>query len=320
MEGGNSKRGKADGANGASAGRKRARESEAFQGEVGSKLKPCTKFFSTSGCPFGERCHFLHYFPGGHQDAAKMSNLGGLAFAHLPGRMPVGPDVPDGPLTLTFKTRLCNKYDTAEGCKWGDKCHFAHGESELGKHMFMNNSMPAQVVPRPTSHFAPPAMLNPGMTTPASFGASATAKISVDASLAGAIIGRGGINIKYISRVTGAKLAIWNHESDTSLQNIQLEGTFDQINDASAMVRELIVSISGNSNTPPLGKFLARGSHRGGGPGSNFKTKLCANFTKGSCTFADRCHFAHGENELRNSDVASNCIITISQYNPKPEG
>ncbi|CAM0946341.1 unnamed protein product [Alopecurus aequalis] len=312
MEGCGRKRGTADGAS--AVGKRTRGKNRSFQTGVGSKSKPCTKFFSTAGCPFGEGCHFLHYFPGVQQVVAKMSNLGGTA--HPPGRMPVGPAVSDGPLTLTFKTRLCNKYDTAEGCKWGDKCHFAHGEGELGKHMFMNSSMPPHVGPRPISYFAPPAMLNPGMITTASFGASATAKISVDASLAGAIIGRGGINTKYISRVTGVKLAILDHESDASLKNIELEGTFDQIKDASSLVRELIVSISGNSNAPPPGKLLTGGSHRGGGPARNFKTKLCANFTKGSCTFGDRCHFAHGENELRKSAAArdpSNCIITISQ-------
>lgn len=222
--------------------------------------------------------------------------------------MPAGSAVPNGPPTPTVKTKLCNKYNTAEGCKWGDKCHFAHGERELGKHTFINNSMPPHMGPRPTTHFGPPAMPNPGMSTPAGFGASSTAKVSVDASLAGAIIGRGGVNTKQISRVTGAKLAIRDHESNEALKNIELEGTFDQINNASAMLRELIFRISGgtNPNAPPSGESLAGGSHRGGGggPGSNFKTKLCDNFTKGSCTFGDRCHFAHGESELRKSAAA----------------
>uniref|UniRef100_A0A0D9VDA1 C3H1-type domain-containing protein n=1 Tax=Leersia perrieri TaxID=77586 RepID=A0A0D9VDA1_9ORYZ len=200
------KRGKPDGGTNGAAGGKRARESESFQTGVGSKSKPCTKFFSTSGCPFGEGCHFLHHFPGGYQAVAKMTNLGGPALAPPPVRMPMGAAVPDGP-------------------------------------------------PTPT-----------------------------------------------ISRVTGAKLAIRDHESDANLKNIELEGTFDQIKNASAMVRELIVSIGGGA--PPQGKKPAGGSHRGGGPGSNFKTKLCENFTKGSCTFGDRCHFAHGENELRKSAAA----------------
>ncbi|OEL18102.1 Zinc finger CCCH domain-containing protein 44 [Dichanthelium oligosanthes] len=98
--------------------------------------------------------------------------------------------------------------------------------------------------------------------------ARATAKISVDASLAGGIIGKGGTNTKHISRVTGAKLAIRDNEADPNLKNIELEGTFDQIKHASAMVTELIVRISG------------------------------------SCTFGDRCHFAHGESELRKPAAA----------------
>nr|CAB3445953.1 unnamed protein product [Digitaria exilis] len=281
MEGGR-KRGTGDGANGASAGGKRARDNIVIS---------C----STSGCPFGEGCHFLHCFPGGYQAVSKMTNLGGPAVAPPPGRMMMG-----SPPTPTVKTRLCNKYNTAEGCKWGDKCHFAHGEREIGKPMLMDSSMHSPMGPRP-GHFAPPPMASPGMATPASFGASATAKISVDASLAGGIIGRGGVNTKQISRVTGAKLAIRDHESDTSLKNIELEGTFDQIKNASAMVRELIVSISGSA--PPLAKNPARGPHHGG-TGSNFKTKMCEKFAKGSCTFGDRCHFAHGENELHKPAAA----------------
>ena len=251
---------------------------------------------STSGCPFGEGCHFLHYFPGGYQAVSKMTNLGGTTIA------PPGRTTMDGPPTPTVKTRLCNKYNTAEGCKWGDKCHFAHGERELGKPMLMDSYMPTRMGPRPTGHFAPPPMANPGLATPASFGASATAKISVDASLAGGIIGRGGVHTKQISRVTGAKLAIRDHESDTSLKNIELEGTFDQIRNASAMVSELIVSISGNA--PRQAKNPAGVTHRGGGTGSNFKTKMCENFAKGSCSFGDKCHFAHGGNELRKPAAA----------------
>jgi hypothetical protein len=101
--------------------------------------------------------------------------------------------------------------------------------------------------------------------------------------------------------MTGAKLAIRDNEADPNLKNIELEGTFDQIKHASAMVTELIVRIGGNA--PPPVKNPVRGSNAGGG-GNNFKTKLCDNFNKGSCTFGDRCHFAHGESELRKSAAA----------------
>ncbi|KAF7097262.1 hypothetical protein CFC21_099102 [Triticum aestivum] len=295
------KRAVPEGTNGGAAVKRARAESESVQTGVGSKSKPCTKFFSTAGCPFGSSCHFLHNFPGGHQAVSKMTNLGGPAVSAPQGRMPMGPGVPDGPPTPSLKTRLCNKFNTAEGCKWGNKCHFAHGERELGKPMLLNNSMAPPMGPRPNGHFQPSPMPGPDMVPPSTFGASATAKISVDASLAGAIIGKGGVNTKHISRMTGAKLAIRDNEADPNHKNIELEGSFDQVNHASAMVKELILRIGGNA--PPQAKNPGRGP-AGGGGGSNFKTKLCDNFNKGSCTFGDRCHFAHGESELRKSAAA----------------
>uniref|UniRef100_A0A1D1ZJP2 Zinc finger CCCH domain-containing protein 14 n=1 Tax=Anthurium amnicola TaxID=1678845 RepID=A0A1D1ZJP2_9ARAE len=96
----------------------------------GGKPKPCMKFFSTSGCPFGESCHFLHYVPGG------LSSLGlapvvSFTAASASQRKPAGPS---GDPTVTvsgYKTKLCNRFNTAEGCRFGDRCHFAHGEQEL---------------------------------------------------------------------------------------------------------------------------------------------------------------------------------------------
>ncbi|CAN6818895.1 unnamed protein product [Brassica oleracea] len=136
-----------------------------------------------------------------------------------------------------------------------------------------------------------------------SFGASATAKISVDASLAGAIIGKGGVSSKQIYRQTGAKLTIQDHERDPNLKNIELEGTFEQINEASVMVRELIGRLNSAARRPPAGVVGGIGSEGKPHPGSNFKTKKCERFSKGSCTFGDRCHFAHGEAELRREGV-----------------
>ena len=203
--------------------------------------------------------------------------------------------IPNGLPSSAVKTRMCNKYNTADGCKFGEKCHFAHGEWELGK----------PIIPSHDGHMAPSmggrfaANMEPpqptGLAAATSFGASATAKISVDASLAGAIIGKGGMNTKQICRITGVKLAIREHESDPNLRNIELEGTFDQIKHASSMVRELIVNVSSATSLPP--KTSAAGAPNA--LGSNYKTKLCDNFTKGSCTFGDRCHFAHGASELR---------------------
>jgi len=238
--------------NGGGGGFKKSKqEMESYSTGLGSKSKPCTKFFSTSGCPFGDNCHFLHYVPGGYNAVAQLTNMA------LP--MPQASRNMQGP-----------------GGVGGGRFAGRGGES------------------------------GPGHVS--SFGASATAKISVDASLAGAIIGKGGVSSKQICRQTGAKLSIQDHERDPNLKNIELEGTFEQINEASVMVRELIGRLnSAASRRPPGG-----GGGIGGGvgsegkphPGSNFKTKMCERFAKGNCTFGDRCHFAHGEAELRRSGIA----------------
>ncbi|XP_020549217.1 zinc finger CCCH domain-containing protein 52 isoform X1 [Sesamum indicum] len=256
------KRGRAEFGVNAHGGFKKSKpEIDSLSSGIGSKSKPCTKFFSMAGCPFGENCHFLHYFPGGYNAVAQMMNL------------------TPGPATLGKPIIQAQEDPRAIGAIPG--CFAARAEPP---------------VPGPAG----------------SFGASATAKISVDASLAGAIIGKGGVNSKQISRQTGAKLAIREHETDPNLRNIELEGTFEQIKQASTMVRELIVSI-GSVGGP--GKAIGRpgghaapgkaiGGHGGhAAPGSNFKTKLCENFSKGSCTFGDRCHFAHGAAELRKTGI-----------------
>lgn len=294
--GGGRKRGKPEAAlNGNGGSKKSKTEMESFPTGIGSKSKPCTKFFSTSGCPFGEGCHFLHYVPGGVKVVSQMMNLGGNPSHTQGGRnSAIPPTFPDGSSPPAVKTRLCNKYNTAEGCKFGDKCHFAHGEWELGKPTASSYEDPramGQMVGRLGGRIEPHPPSNPAV---ASFGAFATTKLSVDSSLTGAIIGKNGVNSKHICRVTGAKLSIRDHEADSSKKNIELEGTIDQINQATAMVQELIVNVRSTSGPPPRNAPMT-----GSVPASNFKTKLCENFAKGSCTFGERCHFAHGAEELR---------------------
>ncbi|MBA0821300.1 hypothetical protein Goarm_018167 [Gossypium armourianum] len=320
------KRGRREAGFNANGGIKKSKpELESLSTGVGSKSKPCTKFFrhlirvkhlyladvmdsskfdlipscfncSTAGCQFGESCHFLHYVPGGYNAVSQMMNL---APAVQPASRNVAATaaIPHGSASAV-KTRLCNKFSSPEGCKFGDKCHFAHGEWELGTPIAPSLDDPRSMAPLPGrmgSRMEPPPPSGPAAT----FGASATAKISVDASLAGAIIGKGGVHSKQICRQTGAKLSIREHESDPSLRNIELEGSFEQIKEASAMVRELISSLG-----PVPGPAKTAGAHGGQGhPGSNYKTKLCDNFAKGSCTFGERCHFAHGAAELRKSVV-----------------
>lgn len=230
-------------------------------------------------------------------------------------RNPVGPpSFPDGVNPPAVKTRLCNKFNSAEGCRFGDKCHFAHGEWELGRPAAPSVADHGGMGP-PMQHHPPrmgggwnmPPPPPPSHGPAASFGASATAKISVDASLAGPIIGKNGVNSKNICRMTGAKLSIKEHESDPSLKNIELEGTFDQINLASSMVRELIANVgaasANNAMKQQQQQHHSANQQQSSGSANNFKTKLCANFAKGTCTFRERCHFAHGESELRKPGI-----------------
>ncbi|RZC77436.1 hypothetical protein C5167_001589 [Papaver somniferum] len=297
------KRGRPDAAFNGNGGFKRNKqEMETFTPGIGSKSKPCTKFFSTSGCPFGEGCHFLHYVPGGISAVSQMTNLGGNQTHMQPSRHAVGPPpmTPDITSPTSAKTRMCTKFNSAEGCKFGDKCYFSHGEREFGKAPSYEGSLApsSHMMGRMPSRYEqqPPPQ---SLAAAASFGASATAKISVDSSLTGAIIGKGGVNSKQICRLTGVKLAIREHESDPNLKNIELEGTFDQIKQASAMVRELIVNVA--AATGPMKNHQPHGAPTPAyGPGgNNFKTKMCDNFAKGSCTFGEKCHFAHGASDLR---------------------
>ncbi|KAG6549827.1 hypothetical protein Mapa_008808 [Marchantia paleacea] len=286
---------------------------------LGSKTKPCTKFFSTSGCPYGEGCHFLHYVPGGivALGLAPLANvngsglvLGSAGVRNLLGAAgmnssQVAASVADPSVTVGgYKTRLCNRYNTPEGCRFGEKCHFAHGEADLrpsnngrssnGRSALdysqagaaaglYANGHPSTAVASAIFYGEP---TPPGVTA-TGFGSTSTTKISIEAAFAGAIIGKAGSNVKQISRLTGAKLSIREHESDPNMRNVEMEGSFEQIEHASEMVRQFL-----QNRDVVAPKAAALGSH-------NFKTKMCENFVQGTCTFADRCHFAHGAHELR---------------------
>ncbi|KAJ7526414.1 hypothetical protein O6H91_16G005400 [Diphasiastrum complanatum] len=278
-----------------------------------NKTKACTKFFSTSGCPYGQECHFLHFVPGGISSlglspAPNLSKSGGFT-KKLGTTFGGGVSVSDQGTGLGgFKTRLCNKFDTPEGCRFGVSCHFAHGEKELHKVSGTSERESTGLgLPRDYTAARGAAGLYegrrsgggsglpfceptpPGIAAVASFGASSTAKISIDASLAGIIIGKSGINAKQISRLTGAKLSIRDHESDSKCKNVEMEGSFEQIKLATQMVQELLIQKDALPTKPS-----SFGPH-------NYKTKMCENFPKGTCTFGDRCHFAHGASELRDS-------------------
>ncbi|XP_037451782.1 zinc finger CCCH domain-containing protein 14-like [Triticum dicoccoides] len=241
----------------------RVREPESFQAGVGSKSKPCIRFFSIAGCRFGDDCHFIHDIPGGYRAVEKLGILSAAAPAPPP----------------------------------------AQGEEKPAKHLSTDNATPPPMEPTPTGDHAHRAQMEPDprKEAVASFGASSTAKISVDASLTGAIIGRGGATIKQISRTSGARLRVRDHDWDADLKNVELEGTFDQIKNAYDMAMEQLIHVvnhdGGGAPSPAAGGNTT--SHGGGWQLDSFKTKLCGHFARGCCTHGEGCRFAHGESELR---------------------
>ncbi|PHU15965.1 Zinc finger CCCH domain-containing protein 14 [Capsicum chinense] len=194
-------------------------------------------------------CHFLHYVPGGLKAVTQML-VSNPALPATSRNLIAPPSFPDGASPPAVKTRLCSKYNTAEGCKFGEKCRFSHGDWELGRPAAPLHEESHGMFQMHGRYGSRPETNPAGLGAAASFGSSATAKISVDASLAGRIIGKGGVNSKQICRVTGAKLSIRDHELDPNLRNIELEGTIDQLEQASRMVRELIQSVT-TSVVPP---------------------------------------------------------------------
>ncbi|XP_051142205.1 zinc finger CCCH domain-containing protein 44-like [Andrographis paniculata] len=170
---------------------------------------------------------------------------------------PPGFSYGDSSANRNFKTQLCKKFSKPGGCKYGDRCKFAHGLRELHELQLQYNT------------------LVPGLPMPE---APATVKIPIDATLASRVIGEGGSHAKEIYNRTGVKVSIINHETDPKQRYVQLKG--DNAEETREMLCEKIASLT-----------------------TKLKTKLCNNFLNGSCTFGDKCCFAHGEHDLRHYNV-----------------
>ncbi|XP_011092146.1 zinc finger CCCH domain-containing protein 56-like [Sesamum indicum] len=94
----------------------------------GCTSEQCMKLCSEEGCPYGENCNLIHY-----EDSKNREHL---AICLLPGT--------DGRYrgnrskstlnAANWKTRLCNKWESAGYCPFRSRCHFAHGPAELRRY------------------------------------------------------------------------------------------------------------------------------------------------------------------------------------------
>lgn len=235
------------------------------------KTKACTKFFSVSGCPYWSKCNFLHALPPGMNSfPTAMSNIMD---------------------ETKRKTKLCNKFNSPEGCPFGDKCNFAHGDKDLQP----QRSQGMQFCQRSAAIPNQGMFGNAGRRDPQVEGvgaATATATMPVRADAVGAVIGKGGCNIKNIFAQSGASVKFTGtDDAEATHRTLEMVGTLEQIQVAQQMVQSYVsmFNTSGGGKSQDMAKNKA-----------NFKTKLCENWSKtGNCTYGSRCHFAHGEDELR---------------------
>lgn len=92
------------------------------------KTRPCKKYYSEGGCPYGDRCNFLH------DDQARERESNAISLGPGPAGSPSSGIGAPSERPPNWKTRLCNKWETTGHCPFGQKCHFAHGLTELQTH------------------------------------------------------------------------------------------------------------------------------------------------------------------------------------------
>ncbi|XP_019191612.1 PREDICTED: zinc finger CCCH domain-containing protein 39 [Ipomoea nil] len=111
------------------------------------RMKICKKFYNGEECPYGERCNFLHErSPQFKNDMAREQRESSAISIGTTGSMlgrrsdsdqfeinqHASVDSDAYRIKPTFwKTKICSKWEITGQCPFGERCHFAHGHSEL---------------------------------------------------------------------------------------------------------------------------------------------------------------------------------------------
>ncbi|GKC03909.1 zinc finger CCCH domain-containing protein 56 [Tanacetum coccineum] len=160
-----------------------------FEENTDRTLKHCKKFYSEEGCPFGDNCTFVHDLDSKYRERTAILLSGGGSSSMKRGRRdtsavpPVAPPpalaalpawpqsaAPTSPLApqplpaaeadatvkpLNWRTRICMKWEYSGYCRFGNKCAFAHSESELRRYGGALVNPPNQSFNVPNSVAAP---------------------------------------------------------------------------------------------------------------------------------------------------------------------
>lgn len=144
------------------------------------KMKICKRFYNGEECPYGDKCNFLHEqkFKTEMGSPRESSAISIGTTGSMAGNRSVSDqfevntnkhvnassdDFRDYMKPTYWKTKLCIKWETTGQCPFGERCHFAHGLSELqapGGHIeaeAVNTlSIPTKPVLVPANDVVPP--------------------------------------------------------------------------------------------------------------------------------------------------------------------
>ncbi|CAA0842830.1 Zinc finger CCCH domain-containing protein 39 [Striga hermonthica] len=102
------------------------------------RMKICKKYYNGEECPYGERCNFLHERgpppplplplpPPAPARRFRQADAVAASEQRESFAISIGGDFDQ---RAFWKTRVCSKWEMGH-CPYGDKCHYAHGHSEL---------------------------------------------------------------------------------------------------------------------------------------------------------------------------------------------
>ena len=109
------------------------------------RMKICRKFYNGEECPYGEKCNFLHESPLKFRTDIEMSRESSAISIGTVGPVVEQNGASDQQTELNkklnpisdalrmkpvyWKTKLCSKWEATGQCPFGERCHFAHGQS-----------------------------------------------------------------------------------------------------------------------------------------------------------------------------------------------